>query len=121
MDDVIKLISTEWNEDKYGNQIAEVTVRRVFCDVESVGRSEFYQAAQADIHPEYLFILSHYKDYRGEKFINYTDWMGKTHSLYVTRAYRVPGTTRVELTAEERTGKIDGEDDEHCCRGCEHS
>lgn len=117
MDDVIKLIATSWTSDEAGNQIAVEDKRQVFCDVSSVGRAEFYQAAQADMHPEYIFTLSHYKDYKGEKFIEYTDWMDQTHFLYVTRAYRVPATDSVELTCEERTGKRYGEDDKPCGRG----
>lgn len=104
MDDVIILVKTEYVSDKYLNQIPIETERKVFCQVNSVGRNEFYSAAQADMHPEFIFVLSHYKDYEGEKIIRYTDWMGTEHKLYVTRAYRVPGSDRVELTAEERTG-----------------
>ena len=104
MDDVIKLITVNYIKDEEGNQIPDEEEREVLCQVQSVGRTEFYQAAQVDMHPEYLFILTHYKDYRGEKFIRYTDWMGREVTLYVTRAYRVPGTDRIELTAEERTG-----------------
>lgn len=104
MDDVIRLIKQTYTRDEEGNQIPSETPRQVYCQVESVTRSEFYQAAQADVHPEYMFILTHYRDYEGEKFIKYTDWTQKEHMLYVTRAYRVPGTDRLEITADERTG-----------------
>lgn len=104
MDDVIKLVKATYVDDDYLNQVPVESAREVFCQVNSVNRSEFYQAAQADMHPEFVFILSHYKDYEGEKVIKYKDWMDMEHNLYVTRAYRVPGTDRVELTAEERTG-----------------
>lgn len=121
MDDVIRLITTRYTKDEEGNQIPHEEEREVFCQVNSVGRNEFYQAAQVDMHPEYLFILSHYKDYRNEKFIRYTDWMGRAVTLYVTRTYRVPGTDKIELTAEERTGH-GHESEEHgggseCCPG----
>lgn len=111
MDDVIKLVKRTYTRDAEGNQIAAEDERQVFCQVESVTRSEFYQAAQAEMHPEYMFILSHFKDYEGEKFIKYTDWTGQEHLLYVTRVYRVPGADRLELTAEERTGN--GRETEH--------
>lgn len=104
MDDVMRLVRTKYTKDEEGNQIAIEEERELLCEVHSVGRSEFYSAAQADLHPEYIFVLSHFMDYEGEKIIKYTDWMLREHKLYVTRAYRVPGTDRVELTAEERTG-----------------
>lgn len=104
MDDVLDLISNEYTEDAELNQIQSGTRRTVFCQVSSVGRSEFYQAAQADMHPEYIFTLSDYKDYEGEKLAEYTDWRGIKHTLYITRAYRIPGENTIELTAEERTG-----------------
>lgn len=116
MDDVIKLISTTYEADEYGNPVAVERKRKVFCAVSSVGRSEFYQAAQSDMHPEYIFTISHFKDYRGEKFVEYTDWMDVTHRLYVTRAYRVPDADQVELTCEERTGMSHGKDDGSSCR-----
>ena len=103
-DDVLILISNEYGEDAELNQIQQGTRRTVFCQVSSVGRSEFYQAAQADMHPEYVFTLSNFRDYEGEKLAEYTDWLGKEHTLYITRAYRIPGEDSIELTAEERTG-----------------
>lgn len=104
MDDAMILVSVTYTKDEEGNSIPNEEEREVLCQVQSVGRSEFYSAAQADMHPEFVFILSHFKDYKGEKIIKYTDWMQREHKLYVTRAYRVPGTDRVELYAEERTG-----------------
>ena len=103
-DDILTLISNEYGEDAELNQIPTGEGRTVFCQVSSVGRSEFYQAAQADMHPEYIFTLSNFRDYKGEKLAKYTDWLGKEHTLYITRAYRIPGEDANELTAEERTG-----------------
>lgn len=103
MDDVIKLVSTTYETDEYLNQIPVTTEREVFCQVNSVGRSEFYAAAQNDMHPEYVFVISHYKDYLGEKFVKYTDWTGTEKVYYVTRTYRRPDADSVELTVVERT------------------
>lgn len=103
MDDIIELISTTYTPDEEGNQIPQEVPRVVFCQVSSAGRSEFYQAAQAGLHPEYIFTLSNFRDYQGEKLAKYIDWLGNEHVLYITRAYRVPGEDSIELTAEERT------------------
>lgn len=108
MDDVLELIvSIGDGVDEEGNPTPKERKRTAFCQVSSVGRSEYYQAAQADLHPEYIFKLSNYKDYRGEKLVRYIDWLGKEHILYVTRTYRVPDEDSIELTCEERTGDGD--------------
>lgn len=105
MDDVITLVKTPtYTRDAAGNMKPVTEKRQVLCKNESVTRSEFYQAAQVGMHPEYRFILSHFRDYEGEKLIEYTDWANQEHTLYVTRVYRVPDTDRLEITAEERTG-----------------
>ena len=104
IDDVIKLISQTYRSDEEANQIPEDTPRTVFCRVGSVTRSEYYQAAQVDMHPTYVFILSDYRDYRGEKQLKYKDWTGKEQTYDITRTYRPEGSDSIELTAEERVG-----------------
>lgn len=102
MDDAITLLTTTITTDEYGNQIETVTGRQVLCQVQTVGRTEFYQAAQADMHPEYVFKLSHFRDYLGEKLLEYTDWTGATRQYVITRTYKDPNGDALELTAEER-------------------
>lgn len=100
MDDVIKLLSSTYTYDEYGNQVETVTERTVFCQVYSVGRTEFYQAAQNNLHPSYVFSISHFRDYMGEKELLYTDWTGEEKRYVIIRTYRT--NDRIELTAEER-------------------
>lgn len=100
MDDVIKLISSSYTTDEYGNQIETKTERQVFCKVGSVGRTEFYNASQAGLHPEYVFTISHYKDYQNEKELAYTDWTGVEKNFTIIRTY-ISGDS-IDLTAEER-------------------
>lgn len=117
-DDVIKLISATYATDTYGNQVETITERQVFCQVRSVGRSEFYQAAQNDMHPEYVFVLSHFMDYQGEKSLKYTDWTNTEKRYDIIRTYRPEDSTELEITAQERIGNggvsdsSDGEDSE---------
>lgn len=99
MDDVIKLISISFVPDEYGNQVETRTARQVFCTVNSVGRTEYYEAAQNDLHPSYVFTLANYKDYLNEREIEYTDWTGETKTFTVTRTYRTGD--RLDITAEE--------------------
>lgn len=106
MDDVIKLISQGYERDEYGNQIpTNVEPRQVYCKVRSIGRADFYAAAQTDLHPSYVFVLSHYKDYMGEREILYTDWTGVEKKYVVIRTYRAPEDDSVEITVEEKVGR----------------
>lgn len=106
MDDVIRLIKiTEGERDQYGNPSITRTTRQVFCRVDSVTRSEFYQAAQTELHPSYVFILSHFMDYENEREIEYTDWMGNTHRYDVIRTYR--NGDELEIVTEERINDTD--------------
>lgn len=107
MDDVIKLLSFTFTTDSYGNQIETATERQVFCRVRSVSRNEYYQAAQTDLHPEYMFILSNYRDYEGETELKYTDWTGTTRRLNILRTYRTENDS-LEIIAGE---KINGAGD----------
>lgn len=104
-DNVIELLVLGYATDAAGNTVETVTgSRQVFCKVRSVTRSEFYQAAQADLHPDYVFVLSHYKDYQGEKALRFTDWTGHEDRYEIVRVYRGSGDA-LEITAERRIGR----------------
>ena len=105
MDDVIKLLSSAYTFDESGNQIETTTERVVFCKVSSAGRTEYYQAAQNDMHPEYVFSISHYRDYLGEKELLFTDWTGEEKRYVILRTHRTGD--RIELTTEERVKDYD--------------
>lgn len=102
MDDVIKLVTISYTVDSVGNQIEQKTERTVMCKVLSAGRSEFYQAAQAELHPDYIFRLSNFADYQGEKELVYTDWTNTAKTFDVIRTYRPEGSDTLEITAQER-------------------
>lgn len=99
MDDIIKLVTITYATDVNGNQIETRTERQVFCKVNSVGRTEYYEAAQNDLHPSYVFTLANYKDYNGEREIKYKDWTNTEKIFTVTRTYRTGD--RLDITAEE--------------------
>lgn len=103
MDDVIKLLSFTFETDSYGNQVETVTERQVFCRVRSISRSEFYQAAQTDLHPEYVFTISNYRDYEGEQELMYRDWTGQEHRFNILRTYRSE-SDELEIIAGEKIG-----------------
>lgn len=70
--------------------------RQVFCSVRSVGMNEAYQAMSYGLHPQFVFVLSDYTDYEGEKICEY-----KGTRYRIVRTYRQ--NQGIELTAEEIT------------------
>lgn len=95
--DVINLISSSWVKDENGVNRKTETSRQVFCNVRSVTQSEFYQAAQMGLKPEYRFVMFRY-DYNGENIIEYN---GVRYSVY--RTYFAENDL-LELTVQKAAG-----------------
>jgi SPP1 family predicted phage head-tail adaptor len=94
-DDVIQLVQE--NPAAHGVFSATTeTTTTCFCRVQSVARTEFYRALENGIEPQFVFTLSEYVDYNGEKIV-----------IYKNKRYRVVRTYvyehSVELTVEEAT------------------
>lgn len=72
---------------------ATETARQVFCDVRSVTRAEFYRAKEIGVEPTFIFVLSNFAEYNGEKI-----------AVYEGARYRIVRTyvngESIELTAE---------------------
>lgn len=100
-------------KDAFGiPQDAEPIRKTVLCNIQSAGRSEFYQAAQAGIKPELEADLF-FDDYSGEPFAEYN---GIPYS--VVRSYRsdrdyqtnmsFADSDRITLTLERKIGGLEG-------------
>ena len=100
-DDVAKLqaVSTAATYDTCGNQMLTYTPKPVFVHPRGVYSSEFYQAAQAGLHPSITFELTNRADYNGEKLI---EWNGKLYDI--VRADWTAQRDRISLVCEERIG-----------------
>lgn len=100
-DDVIYLVG----EDPAAHGIFDrpvATPKMCYCRVNSVTRNEYYKALNNDLRPEYVFELSEYADYAGEKLVIYNENRYRVIRSYVTEH-------SVELTVEEAAvdGRID--------------
>ena len=93
--DVLNLIAENPAAHGVFDSVSE-TSRRVFCTVRSVGMSEAYTAFSNGLSPEFVFILSDYSDYNGEKICEY---QGTRYRI--VRTYR--NNQGIELTVEEVT------------------
>ena len=101
--DVINLYADSVTYDEYGVALKNRTAKQVFCSVDSVTRSEFFDAGRSGLKPEYRFTMF-FGDYDGETVVGYK---GRLYSVY--RTYHAK-TDVIELYVE-RQGGTDGEED----------
>ena len=94
---VIKLLSTTKTQDQFGVWRETITEREVFCQVDSVTASEFFNGGRNGLNPEYRMTMFG-GDYAGETMLIYD---GKTYSIY--RTYQRRDDT-IELYVERKGG-----------------
>lgn len=127
MDDVITLIKeTVTGYDQYGNEQLERTEREVMCQIYGVTRSEFYQAATVDMHPEITARLSEAADYEGEMMAEYDGVLYAIIRTYRDRGsfqharggnYERSDPNAIELILERKIGDGQAEKKVHPCDG----
>jgi len=91
--DVIRLITETASAHGVHAAVTE-TEREVFCTVRSVTRSEYYNALNAGVQPEIVFVLALAEDYQGERYARYHGQKYKITRTYMTE------DDGIELTAE---------------------
>lgn len=96
-DHQITLISETIIEDELGNQRPTETRKDVLCRVQSVGRNEFYNAANNGMKPELVFVIHGY-EYENESSVEYEGIKYKVIRTYST------GFEELELTCEKVIG-----------------
>lgn len=96
MTDVLTLIAPTVTTDQYGNEEYTNVETTVFCEVDSITQSEFYQAANTELNPEYKFTIF-FGDYDGQPLVKYH---GTCYAIY--RTYRA--NDNLELYAERKIG-----------------
>ena len=87
--------------DDYANEVITYTTREVFVYPRSVYRAEFYNAAQAGLHPAITLTMTNIADYEGEKLVEFE---GKLYDL--VRVDWNGQRDRVSLILEERTRNL---------------
>ena len=85
--------------DSYGNESISRTRRTVYVLPRSVYHTEFYQAAQAGLHPSITLTLTNRADYSGEKLVEFE---GKVYDI--VRVDWKAQRDAVSLICEEKTG-----------------
>ena len=83
--------------DTYGNEVQGDIETTVFVQPRGVYNAEFYNAAQAGLHPSITFVLTNKADYNGERII---EWEGKSYN--VIRSDWDAQRDSISLICEER-------------------
>ena len=86
--------------DEYGNEVITYQDNQVYVMPRGVYNAEFYNAAQAGLHPSITFELTNRADYNGEKLI---EWEGVLYN--VIRTDWTAQRDQISLICEERIGK----------------
>ena len=86
--------------DTYGNEVITYQDNQVYVMPRGVYNAEFYNAAQAGLHPSITFELTNKEDYNGEKLI---EWNGVLYN--VIRTDWTAQRDKISLICEERIGK----------------
>ena len=98
MDSTINLISENLSQDELGAWVPEKVTRRVFCRVNSIDDTEFYEAGRSGLNPEIRVTIFH-ADYNGETACRFES---KDYSIYRTR--RIPNSDYMDLYLERKGG-----------------
>lgn len=101
VDAVITLISKTITQNSVGANVETESKREIFCKVSSVGRSDFYQAAQAGHDLSYVFTTDPV-NYAGETDLEYN---GERYGI--TRTYQT-GLNSLEIYAGTKVGDFIG-------------
>lgn len=97
VNDVIQLVKETKTRDTYGVPVVTRTRRQVFCIVQSVNQTEFFEAGRNGLNPAFIFKVF-FGDYDGEEIVEYK---GKSYSVYRTYITR---TDQLELYCERKGG-----------------
>lgn len=95
--DIITLITETVTADSSGVERTATASRTVFAQVDSITRSEFFEAGRSGLNPAFKFIVFA-GDYAGETIAEYK---GKRYAVYRTYLAR---DDRMELYAQREGG-----------------
>lgn len=95
--DVIDLIDQTMAKDDYGVWKATETKKRIYCKVDSVTASEFFDGGRNGLNPEYRMTVFS-GDYDGQRVIEYA---GLRYGVY--RTYKAKNDN-IELYVERKGG-----------------
>lgn len=94
---MITLVALTRTQNEYGQWIASESTRDVYCQVNSVTQSEFFEGGRNGFNPEYRFTVF-FADYDNEPIVEYR---GQRYAVYRTYQTR---NDKLELYVERKGG-----------------
>lgn len=94
---VVYLVNETYTQDAYGITQTQTTERKVYCQIDSVTRNEWYEGGRSGLNPEYRMTMFRY-DYKGEKVLKFNDIYYTIYRTYIAR------NDEIELYVERREG-----------------
>lgn len=98
----LTLISTDITYDDIGNPVETPKEIDIFCDMKSIGRTEFYNAAANGLKPSYIFVVHPY-EYNGETYVEFSEDEKPKQRYKVMKTYK-KNMEELELTCEKVAG-----------------
>lgn len=98
--DVINLCKVNKAQDDFGQWVETVSKSQVYCQVDSITQSEFFEGGRNGLNPAYKFVMF-YADYDNEPIVEYKN---ETFSVYRTYLRR---DDKIELYVERKGGTND--------------
>ncbi|ALS16916.1 hypothetical protein [Clostridium butyricum] len=98
----LTLISTDVTYDDIGNPVETPKEIDIFCDMKSIGRTEFYNAAANGLKPSYIFVVHPY-EYNGETYVEFSEDEKPKQRYKVMKTYK-KNMEELELTCEKVAG-----------------
>ena len=95
--DVITLVAVTRTQNEYGQWVASESTKDVYCEVDSVSQSEFFEGGRNGLNPEYRFTMF-FADYNNEPIVEYK---GLRYAVYRTYLNR---NDKLELYVERKGG-----------------
>lgn len=95
--DVINLITETFTPDSIGQMVSTASTSQVFCNIQSVSQSEWFQGGQNGLKPEYK-VTMFAPDYSGQQEVEYK---GIKYGIYRTYLRQ---DELLELYLERKTG-----------------
>ena len=91
--DIANLCTATTTYDDVGNTVETLTKKQVYVKPKSIKATEFYQAAEVGMKPDFTLVLADYYDYNGEKLVEYNGEM-----YDVLRTYRKDNRLEIVVT-----------------------
>jgi hypothetical protein len=98
----LTLISSTITYDDIGNPIETPVEIDILCDMKSIGRTEFYNAAANGLKPEYILVVHPY-EYNNETYVLFSEDSTPKQKYKVIKTYKVD-FEKLELTCEKVAG-----------------